>query len=69
MPDFYVCAYSKSLQRAREYYANARLAYPHAPFELWEIEPDMYGNKYVVICREPARGRTPKIVFKKRILP
>ena len=36
-------------------------------WEVWEIEPNKYGLKYVVITRKRTPAKTPKIAFKRLI--
>jgi len=67
MADFWVSAYKKTEEGALKLYDELKEKYPNRPWEVWEIQEDKYGNRFVLICRERFRGRSPKLTFKKRI--
>ena len=67
MADFYVSAYSKSEDDILEIFDDLRKKHPEEPYEAWMMEPDSYGNRYVIICRRKHMGRTAKLTFLKRL--
>jgi len=64
---FMVNAYSPSLERIQEILKQLKERNPNAALELWEIWPDTYGNKYVIITRGRFKGRPATVDLKKRI--
>ena len=67
MADFYTAAYGKSEDSILEIYGYLKQSYPEEPYEVWMMEPDRYGNRYVVICRRKQAGRNPKLILLRRL--
>ena len=67
MADFWISAYKKTKEKALKLYDEFKEKYPNRAWEVWKIREDKYGNRFILICREKIRGRTPKIKFKRRI--
>jgi len=67
MGDIWVSAFEKTKEGALKLYNELKEKYPNQTWEVWEIQEDKYGNRFVLICRERFRGRNPKLAFKKRI--
>jgi hypothetical protein len=66
---FFVNAYFKTVEDAvREYEDIKRIQTPEVgEVQLWEIEPDKLGNRYVVVTVNPTPGGVPKLKFLKRV--
>ena len=67
MGDFYTAAYGKSKDSILEIYEYLKRLHPKEPYEVWLMDPDSYGNCYVVICRRKRRGRSPRLILLKRM--
>ena len=67
MAGFCANAYVKTFGMAIEIYEETSQYGLMKNVELWEIEPDRYGNHYVVITREKSRGCNPKVTFIRKI--
>ena len=67
MADFFVNAYAQEVTQAIELYNEISDFGKRLNVEIWEIEPNRYGNRYIIITRETYRGRNPKIKFIKRL--
>lgn len=63
MGKFFTCAFSQTEADILRTFKD----FGKGNYEVWEIELDRYGNRYVIICRETIRGRNPKITLKRRI--
>jgi hypothetical protein len=70
MPDYMVNAYAESEVEA---YANLwnilcrKKPSESGTWEIWEIEPNRYGLRYVVITRRKTVGKPPKITLKRMV--
>jgi len=69
MGEFWFMAFAKEVDEGLETWCNLSKDGAKSEVELWEMEPDRYGNHYVVICRQKQRGRTPKIKLLRKIKP
>jgi len=66
---FFTNAYFKIAEDAvREYEDIKRIQASKAgEVQLWEIEPDRLGNRYVVVTVNPTPGGVPKLKFLRRV--
>ena len=67
MADFYAAAYGKSEDSILEIYEYLKQQWPREPYEVWMMEPDSYGNRYVIICRRKCSGRSPRLNLLRRL--
>jgi hypothetical protein len=66
---FFVDVYLKDVEDAlREYEDIKCIQTPEVgEVQLWEIEPDSYGHRYVILTVARQIGRPPKLKFLKRV--
>jgi len=69
LADFWYNGFGATLDEAMDLYQRIKELHPSAPLEVWEIEPNKYGNRYVVITRQKQRGPNPKLRFVRKIKP
>jgi len=65
--DWFFNGFASELSEAIELYREIKRMDPEAPVELWQMEPNKYGCRYVVITRLKHPGPTPKIKLIRKI--
>lgn len=69
MADWFFNGFAKELPEALKLYNQISHHGMLLVVELWEMEPDRYGNRYVVITNEKVRGPPAKIKFVRKVKP
>ena len=64
---FFENAYARDIVKAIQFYNKVSGFGEDKRVELWEIGPNPYGNRFVVITRKKGLGRNPKIDLIKCI--
>ena len=67
MAKFFVNAYAKNAAQAISLYNKISGFGKNRNVEIWEIEPDRYESRYIIITRGTCRGYNPKVKFIKRL--
>jgi len=69
MGDFGINLWAKTEANVLTEYYRMKGLWPEKRLEIWQIEPDRYGNHFVILQRQKQARRKPKAILKQRINP
>lgn len=69
MGDFGINLWAKTEADVLTEYYKMKELWPEKRFEIWQIEPDRYGNHFVILQRQKTAARKPAAILKQRINP